>query len=161
METASSLISDAFSEILVQPNEQSLESVDFQTGVRYLNRMMASWDAKGYSLGFTNINNPSDLITVPDGAMGPMVFNLAVLLAPQYDIPVSSNLILNAREGMQAVRRLTVKARPTPYPCTLPIGSGNEKNQTYSDYRYYPCPDEEILTEQEGAILLESNTDAE
>lgn len=158
METANSLISDAFAEILVQPNEQALESVDFQNGVRYLNRMMGAWDAQGLALGYTKVVNPSDLITVADGALEGMVYNLAVRLAKQYDMPVTPDLAQNAREGLKAIRKIAVNIRPAQPPCTLPIGSGNESENFWNDEHFYPCPSDETLTEQEGAILLESNT---
>lgn len=161
METAQSLITDAFAEILLQPNEQPIQSVDFQTGIRYLNRMMNAWAASGLNLGYTIVAKASDPITVPDGAIDGMIKNLALSLGPQFDMPISPDLRKSASDGLKAIRRIAVKQRTTLYPCTLPIGSGNEKDQGYGDYHYYPCPDEEILTEREGAILLESNTDAE
>ena len=65
-----------------------VQSVDFQNGVRYLNRMMGAWDAQGLALGYTKVSNPADPITVPDGALEGMVFNLAVRLAKQYDIKI-------------------------------------------------------------------------
>lgn len=158
METANSIIKDALQEILVQANEQPVQSVDFTTGVRYLNRLMSTWASQGLPLGYTKVANASDPITVPDGAIEGIVYNLALRLAPQYDIVPSQDLRINAREGLDAIRKIAVRRTPTRYPCTLPIGSGNEKDDTYNNYHYYPCPDEEILTEQEGSILLESNT---
>lgn len=158
METANSIVRDALSEILVQPAEQPVQSVDFQTGVRYLNRMMASWDAQGLSLGYTVVNNAADAITVPDGAISGIVYNLALKLAPQYDIPINPELRANALDGLDAIRNLSVTTQPTSYPCTLPIGSGNEWDGSYVDFHHYPCPEEEMLTEREGSILLESNT---
>ena len=54
-------------EELVGASEQALESVDFQTGRRYLNRMM---NTTPYNLlGFTTVTLPEDLITIPDGAI--------------------------------------------------------------------------------------------
>lgn len=158
METASSLIGDAFAEILVQANEQELQSVDFQNGVRYLNRMMSSWASSGLALGYSKVSKASDIITVPEGALEGMVFNLALRLAPQYDIPINPLLRENARRGLNSVRKIAVKRSPTPYPCTLPVGSGNEHSGSYNNNHFYPCQEDEVLTEQEGAILLESNT---
>ncbi len=161
METASSLITDAFAEILLQANEQEIQSVDFQTGMRYLNRMMGAWDASGLSFGYTKVSKASDPITVPDGAIEGMIFNLALRLAPQFDMPVTNELRVNARNGLKAIRRFAVTTTQAPYPCTLPIGSGNEQSGYQADYHFYPCDQDEVLTEQEGAILLESNTNDE
>ena len=122
-ETAATIITDALQEILVQASEQPVEASEMQSGIRYLNRMMSEWDALGYPLGFTVITNPSDLVTIPDGAINAVVLNLAIKLAQQYDEPISQSLAMAARDGMQAVQNLSVEAEPTLYPSTLPVGS--------------------------------------
>jgi hypothetical protein len=156
METAQSLINDTLQEILVQASEQPIQPVDFQTARRYLNRMMAVTPFSG--LGFTSINLPSDLVTIPDAAIEGVLFNLAKRLLPTYDMPLTAELALNAKNGLQEIRRLTVTILPTAMPCTLPIGSGNEQENTFNNQHFYPCPDDELLTEQGGSILLESET---
>lgn len=158
METANSLVRDALAEILVQPAEQPVQAVDFQTGVRYLNRMMAMWDADGISLGYTQVVNSADPITVPAGAISGMLYNLALLLAPQYGMQINPELRSAANQGLNAIRKIAVKIQPTVYPCTLPIGSGNEGNTSYNIDHFHPCESDNALTEREGTILLESNT---
>ena len=78
METAESIVNDALQEILVQASEAPIQTVDFNTAVRYMNRFMFALDAKGISLGYTKVSKASDLITIPDGALEGLVFNLAV-----------------------------------------------------------------------------------
>ena len=156
METAQSIIDDSLQAILVQASEQPIEAVDFQTSRRYLNRMMATTPYNG--LGYTQVTNPDDLITVADGALEGIVFNLAVKMLPTYDMPLTAELNANAKDGLQEIRRIAVTVQPTAFPCTLPIGSGNEQENTFNNQHFYPCPDDELLTEREGAILLESNT---
>ena len=156
METAQSIIDDSLQAILVQASEQPIEAVDFQTSKRYLNRMMATTPYN--NLGFTTIVNPDDLITVADGAIEGIVFNLAVKMLATYDMPLTAELNQNARDGLQEIRRIAVTVQPTAFPCTLPIGSGNEQENTFNNQHFYPCPDDELLTEREGAILLESDT---
>jgi len=156
METAQDIINDALQEILVQSSEQSVQPVDFQTARRYLNRMMSTTPFVG--LGFTIITNPDDLVTVPDGAIEGIVFNLATKLLSTFDMTLTAELNQSANKGLKEIRRLTVSVKPTAFPCTLPIGSGNERENTFNNQHFYPCPDSEILTEQGGSILLESNT---
>ena len=154
METAQSVINDALQELLVQASEQPIQAVDFQSGKRYLNRMMASLDAQGISLGYTVVSLPDDVVTVPDGAIEGIIFNLAIRLATSYNVPVGQGLAISARDGLNAMRNLSVFIQPTQFPCTLPIGSGNEYE--YDDsYRFYPCVEDELLTETGGSILLE------
>jgi hypothetical protein len=85
-----------------------------------------------------------------------VVFNLAVKLLATYDMPLTAELSQNARDGLKEIRRLTVNVEPTQFSCTLPIGSGNDLYNPVSDF--FPCPDDELLTEQGGSILLESDT---
>jgi len=156
METAESVINDALQEILVQASEQALQTVDFQTGRRYLNRMMTTTPFN--LLGFTTVTNPSDPITVADGAIEGIVFNLAKRLLTTYDVALTPELLQSARDGLSEIRKIAVVVKPTSFPCTLPIGSGNEQENTFNNQHFYACPDDELLTEQGGSILLESDT---
>ena len=156
METAQTIINDALQEILVQASEQPIQTVDFQTARRYLNRMMNT--VPFTRLGYTNITNPSDLVTIPDAAVEGVVYNLAKRMLSSYDMPLTQELLMNANNGLREIRRLTIKVLPTRHPCTLPIGSGNEQENTFNNQHFYSCSDDEINLEQGGSILLESNT---
>ena len=156
METAQSIINDALQEILVQASEQPIQPVDFQTARRYLNRMMAITPFTG--LGYTVVTLPSDIVTIPDAAIEGVIFNLAKRLLTTYDMPLTAELARSASDGLQEIRRITVTVQPTAFPCTLPIGSGNEQENTFNNQHFYACPDDELLTERDGAILLESGT---
>ena len=158
METAKSIIDDALQAILVQAAEQPIQAVDFQISKRYLNRMMATTPYN--MLGYTVVINPDDAITIPDGAIEGVVANLAVKLLPTYDLPLTAELNSLAKDGLKEIRRIAIVVRPTAMPCTLPIGSGNEGENTFNTQHFYPCPDTEILSELESPILIESNTNA-
>ena len=108
-------------------------------------------------LGYTQITEPLELVTIPDAALEGVIFNLAKRLLASYDMPLTTELAMSAKEGLQEIRRLTVTVSPSSYPCTLPLGSGNEQENTYNTH-FYPCLDDEVLAEQGGSILLESNT---
>lgn len=157
METAQQVINDALQEIVVQASEQPIQTVDFQTARRYLNRMMSTVPFVG--LGYTVVTNPSDFVTVPDAALEGIVFNLAKRLLSSYDMPLTTELMLSAKNGLNEIRRLTVNVGASSHPCTLPIGAGNESNGSYSGQHFYSCSDSEIATEQGGTILLENNND--
>ena len=155
METAKSVINDALQEILVQQAEQSIQPVDFQTAKRYLNRMMATTPFNG--LGYTVIVNPDDLITIPDAALDGVISNLAKRLLASYDMPLTAELMMCAKYGLQEIRRIAVKVLPSSMPCTLPLGSGNEPEGATNLNQFYSCPADELLAEGGGSILLESN----
>ena len=154
METAESVINDALQEILVQASEQSLQTVDFQTGRRYLNRMMAT---SPYNLlGFTVITNPSESVTIPDEAIEGVIFNLAKRLLSSYDMPLTAELHASANDGIKTIRRITTDIQPTQFSSTLPIGSGNNIINPVSDF--FPPSPAELLTEGDGVMILESDT---
>jgi hypothetical protein len=161
MATAAELITDSLGELLVQESEQSVESVEMQTSIRYLNRMMSEWAARGMSLGFTQIVNPVDIVTVPDGALSAIVYNLAIKLAKQYDSPMTVDLAANAKDGMRAILDLTVTVEATQMPNTMPIGSGNEGywNGGSTNDHFYPGVDTDTLTDESNRnITLETDT---
>lgn len=156
-ETAESLVTDALGGVFAVGTEQPVEQNDINTGIRYLNRMMAKLDVMGVSLGYTVVSSPSDAITVADGAISGMIDNLSVLLAPVYDQAVSAALFANAKDGLMAMRKLAIKILPTRHPSTLPIGSGNEGDFFNNDHFFHGI-EAEVLNEEGGSILLESET---
>ena len=157
MTTATVLIKKALQKILVQASEQPIESSEMSDAISELNDMMLELDADGIALGFTVITNPSDTITVPDGAIGGIASNLAIRLAPEYDEPISAGLFASAKSGMSAMRKLGVTIEQTSFGGTLPIGSGNE-GDTFDDYHFYDEIPDSALTETNGNILLEDET---
>jgi len=156
-ETALTIIKSALQEILVQSSEQPVEGDEFQDAVLYLNRMMNEFDANGIALGFTEVSDPSDAITVPAGAINGMIFNLAIRMAQMYDEPVSSTLAIAASEGLKAMRHIGVTIEPSVYGGTLPIGSGNE-GDNFETTHYYDDLGDGLATETNGNILLEADS---
>jgi hypothetical protein len=156
-ETASDIITDALMELVVQADEQAITASESQSAIRYMNRFMFMLDANGVNLGYTEVSNLGDTITIPSGAIMGLVKNLAILLAPQFDAIVPQELRVQANDALRAMRRLGSTFSPSLLPCTLPIGSGNEDG-FYQTERFYPCPDSDILTETNRSILLEDAT---
>ena len=143
MSTAEDVVSDILQEITVQSPEQELPAVDFQTVVRYMNRFMASLDAMGTKLGYTNVSNPSDQITIPAGAEEGLIFNMALKVATTYDIAVSGDLAMKARDSLNIMNVIGNPPPKSSYPSNLPIGSGNYQN-TFNNFNFYDgcCEDD-------------------
>lgn len=158
MEKASTVITDALQELLIQASEAPIEADEAQTAIRYLNRMMARFDAQGISLGFTIIQNLGDYVTIPDGAYDGVVKNLAISLAKQYGATPTQDLYIGARDGLNAMRNLAVTVANASYGSTLPMGSGNQGDGTYTN-PFYPASDYEIETEDGRTIGLEGSTE--
>lgn len=155
METAQTVVNDILQEILVQANEQPIEAVDFQFVVRYMNRYMAQLAIRA-PIGYTKVSSPDDYITVPDGALEGIIFNVALKVLNSYDIDVGPTLYENAKEGLDTIYRISMAPVVTRHPSTLPIGSGNECG-IYNDH-FYNSQGDPALTEQNGNILLEDTT---
>ena len=107
-------------------------------------------------LGYTSVKNPTDLITIPDGAMNGLIYNVALNVVTSFDIAPGAMLPINAERGLKAMRKLSRNLISTKHPSTLPIGSGNEC--TTDNSHFYGSEEITILTEQNGSILLEDTT---
>ncbi len=142
METAQDVVSDILQEILVQANEQPIEAVDFHFVVRYMNRYLAEL-AITVPLGYTKVTSPTDLITIPDGAVNGLIFNTALRVLNSYDIDVGPTLYQNAATGLKAMRKTARIKAATKHPSTLPIGSGNECCSDESKFYNQSDDDEE------------------
>ena len=143
-EFAGDIIKSALQEILVQASEAPLEPDEIQDALTYMNRFMTQIAAQGTNLGYTKVTSPTDPITIPDGALNGLVFELAIRLAPQFGKQVSPDLRQNAKDGRDAMRRIAVFVRSSKFPGTLPVGSGNEcAEATYLDDRFFPHQKEE------------------
>lgn len=159
-EKAGEVAKDILLELVAIGAEAELEADEIQSTLRYMNRYMTMIDAKGINLGYTKVSSTSDDITIPDGAILGMIKNVALMLCPQYSAVATVELIQGAKEGLEAMRDLGITLEPTPYPSTLPVGSGNEwQGNGWS--HFYPGDDEleAIITETSQNILLEENTD--
>lgn len=159
MATASDVVTAILRAILVTDAESPIEASEAQDTIFAMNNFMLAQDALGITLGYTVVTDLGDEITVPPGAIQGIVFNLAEIMAAQFDVPVPVSVSNGAITGLRAMRRLSLVKQKTRFPCTLPIGSGNEGSNFGTIDRFYPCPDDEILAETSGAILQESGTD--
>lgn len=155
METANSVIADILQEISVHASSQPIEAVDFQFVLRYMNRYMAQLSITT-PLGYTKVTKTTDPITIADGAIEGLIFNVALRVLNAFDIDVGPTLPVNARDSLKTMRKIARNLVSTKHPSTLPIGSGNE---SYGDWtKFYQGEEDSILTEQNGGILLEDIT---
>jgi hypothetical protein len=142
--------------ILVQGSEAPLEADEYQDYIFALNNYMTNLDASGIQLGYTLVNSLDDVLTVPAGALRGIVANMAIEVAAQYGGTISETLVVSAKQGMDAMKKLGQQIVSSRFPSTLPIGSGNDNwgNTT----PFYPDVEAEILAETTGSIGLEVGT---
>jgi hypothetical protein len=143
MATALDLANRSLKLILVEAADSPLEADEYQDYYDALNDFMADLETRGVRLGFTPVTGPADDITVPPGAIRGIVANMAIEVSPDYGGKVTQPLVLQAREGMRALRRIGQAPIRASYPPTLPTGTGND------DY-----PDElSHYTEDAGGVM--------
>jgi hypothetical protein len=156
MATVAQVAKASLQRILVQASESDLEPDEYQDWIFACNNYMAALDADGVALGYTEVADLGDEITIPTGALRGLIANVAIEVAPDYNGTVSPALITAAGEGERVMRKLALQLRNTEFPSTLPRGSGNYQRD--GDDLYYPDLEAEILAESTGSILLEEDT---
>ncbi len=125
---AETVIKRALQKILVQAPESPLEADEYRDAITELNLMMAEFESKNIDLGYTPIDSIGDDVTVVDGVLSGIIANLAIRMAGgDFGGIVSPELYKEARDGMTTIRLVGAADFVTPFPATLPIGSGNEK----------------------------------
>jgi P22 tail accessory factor len=133
MSTAGDIIERAFKRILVGGADAAPEADEYADALADLNSMMAGFEANGIRLGYTEVDNVSDNVTIPSAAILGVVSNLAVTIAPDYGGTVSPILADQARSGMNTLRKLGCPRIRTSFPNTLPMGSGNMEYGGWDD----------------------------
>jgi len=149
---------DAFEDIVVRMDEDTLGASDAEAGVRAINRIMAGLAANGVNLGFTKLANISSPVTIPDGAMDALVSILALRLWPKYRSAEPGVVVVkNARAGVRQMYKIGISIGVTEFPSTLPRGSGNSDPGSFNNAFYDNLADT-VLSENNGSISLEDST---
>lgn len=125
MKTAGQVVESAFRLILAENADSPIEADEYADGIAALNDMMAAHEALGVRLGFTEVANVGDFVTVPNGAVLGVISNLALDLAGAFAINPDQSVVAQAARGLAAMRRLGLSWIRASYPNTLPVGSGN------------------------------------
>lgn len=159
MATAAQVIKAALQRILVQASEAPLEASEYQDAIFAMNNIMLALDADGVRLGYKEVTNLGDDVTIPPGALRGLIANLAIEVAPDYNGQITDGLVAAAANGTKTMRMLGVRISQSSYPGTLPIGSGNEDDSGYATYKFYDDDEALILAETTGAIGLEVGTE--
>lgn len=158
MTKANEVIVDALEDLIVQADEAPIEPSEALVAIRALNDMMFSWAVLGIDLGYSEISDLADDLTVPLGAIRGIKANLSLELAPKYNVAVPPSLVAKAQHGYDACVNIAISMAASEFPSTLPQGSGN----TYPGYTndtFYPSQEDTILTEGGGSIALEEDAE--
>lgn len=158
MATVSQVLKASLGMIQEQASEAPIEPEEAQDFVFAMNNYMLALNAEGIQLGYTEVSDLGDTVTIPTGALRGLIANMAIEMAPTFDIGITTELMKQARDGYQTMLLLGVNVPTTNYPSTLPIGSGSE--QGYGcDSHFYDQDEAAILAETTGTISQETNTE--
>jgi hypothetical protein len=135
--TAGQVIKAALQRILVQASEADLEPDEYADAILALNVMMDSWRGDGIYLGYTQVDNVADIVTVPPGAIRGVIANLAIEVAPDYSGKISPELVMQADMGLKVCRKLGQQIIPSQFPSNLPRGTGADDAE-YDDTYFEP-----------------------
>lgn len=122
------------------------EPQSMQDGVEDLELMMAEWyqDGKGIITGyvFSADDEPpldGDSHGMKASSVSAVMHNLALRIAPDYEVEPSAKIVTTARYGKELLYKLsaTSRAKRTGYPSRMPVGSGN-RGVTLNSVNYYP-----------------------
>jgi len=158
MAKANEFVVDALEDLVVQADEAPIEPPEGRAVLRMLNDMMAMWAALGVNLGYTQVDNLGQEVTIPDGAKIGVKAGLAIIIADKYDVAITPTLAKKAKDGWDAILNLVVEIGESQYPDTLPQGSGNNY-PSFASNTFYPDSQGTILEETGGSIALEDDTE--
>tara|TARA_R110000772_G_scaffold23909_2_gene63554 strand:- start:1342 stop:1812 length:471 start_codon:yes stop_codon:yes gene_type:complete len=155
MATVAQVVKSSLQAILVQASEAQIEASEASDFIFSMNNFMAQLAANGINLGYTEVANLSDTITIPTGALRGLIANMAIEVAPSYGATVTEGVGIAAVAGLKTMRLLGQSLGATKLPSTLPVGSGNYNGNYGTVGGFYPESEADILAETVGAIALE------
>ena len=149
-------VASAFEEIGLASYAFDLQPQKFESALRRLDAMMASWNALGIRLGyplpsspqFSDLDAPSE---VPDSANEAIITNLAVKIAPGYGKQVMPDTKATAKETYNTLLSRAAVPLEQQLPGTMPSGAGNKPWRVYDDPFLRP-PVDPVLAGQDGPI---------
>lgn len=154
---ADQLIKAILQEDIVQASEATLEADEVQDTIFALNNWMFEIAADGVALGFTEVSDLGDDITVPRGAINGIIKNVSLQIAQQFGAIPTAEQTREALNALVVMTKIAIPIMPSaPYPDTLPIGTGNECG---INTHFYGETEVTIETEAGLVIVPEANTE--
>ena len=96
MATVAEIVSGALGLLRVLDATEAPEAEDMETGISALNMMMVRWEANGYSVGWSPVSNPADVMPNVPEADEAIMYNLAVKLRPRYGVSIDPDVFADA-----------------------------------------------------------------
>lgn len=143
-------VTAAFEEIGYASYVYDLMPEQMQSALRALDSMMATWDAKGISVGYPLSSSPElgEDTQVPDYANEAIYSNLAIRLAPRFGKIVQQETKQIAKQAYNALLSKATFPPEMQYDANLPSGAGNKS----IDKPFVSPPVDSLLAGEDGPI---------
>lgn len=106
---------------------------DSNAAIMAMNAMLQRWEAGGLALSWQPVANPSDELPTPLECDEAICYNLALRLAPEYQIAPDPSLTGNAEGTLHELKRVRMVAMPLVERNDAPLGYRAGKYITVSD----------------------------
>ena len=153
---AGDVVNAILSEDVISADEADHEAVEVGDVVFAMNNYMFQLAATGVDLGWSEITNIAQELTVPRGAINGVIKNTAIQIAESFGWPVSELAERLALNSYEAMVQIAVSIPAASQPDGLPVGVANEWQ---SGRRFFGPDEATILTENEQVIIPEDNTE--
>jgi len=107
--TVSDVLTQSLREIRVIRGTQTIPSDHLADGIKYLNQMIADWEADGIELGWYPVTAGSDTLRIQAENDAAVLYNLAVKLSGQYGAPLQPSTIAEAGRTFRRLEKSTIQ----------------------------------------------------
>lgn len=134
MATVAQLVGRSLRLIQVIDATQPVKPQDMDSAMYALNAMLRRWEADGLALGWQPVDNPSDVLPLPEEAEQAVAACLAATLAPEYGTELMPSVAKLAIDGLNDLLRDQAVATPirplldVPWPDGLTYHTGGLVN---------------------------------
>lgn len=159
MATKGEMVEAAYEEIALAGYVFDLTDEERESALRRLDRMMASWDARGIRIGYNipasaDESSLSDDCGIPDWAEEPCYTNLALRIAPTIGKQVAADTRIAARAGYRTLLMGDYEIPQMQMPRHMPIGTGNRRN---TKNQQFFAPVDRVTTTHDATLQPSGN----
>lgn len=124
MTTVADFVKDTLGLLQVVDTVQPVKPQDMQAAIRFLNRFMTRLEANSIATGWAPVTSPSEDVPLPEEAELGVMYNLAMVLAPQWGVSPTAEVMAGAKAFMDDLIRDQAVATPIQPIIMVPTPDG-------------------------------------
>lgn len=133
MTTAADIVGSALRKIGSVDPDEPIDAGDYESCIAAMNRMVMRWEAKGISVGWSPVFNPDDIIPAPIDAEDALIYNLAIMIAPEYGSSPSQLVTAMAMATMAELKSSLYVTRRLVVNTDMPSSGNGPRWNMYTD----------------------------